>query len=549
MEHSALHALELIGLVIALGGVFLILGLVQPAQRALGPDSRNDALARALSASAGRWVFRGALMAALATLLNLFVQVAEVRAKTVFNGVNLGLVAQFATQTTVGRLSLARVVTLILMAVVSRRPGKAKWWFSGLLGLGAVVLTGSVSHAAAQPVGRLAIMASQMAHVLSAAVWIGVLIQLLVVRPRIEGPEGESGIALVAEIVRRFSPIALLVTSMLGLSGLLMIFRLLADTGAVLTSAYGLTLIVKLTLLLPAIFAGYVNFRIIRPQLAEARSAAGGPPPRRSGLLKHFGKMLELEVTAGVLVIIAAGILASVSPPGEAGAYRLTLAQQHVMLHPRIPSMAVVNPATFYGAETRGLDDLRYSEFTHHWSGIMVCLLGLGWLLQSAGGGVGKWAGHGWPLLLVPFAVFVALAADPEVWFLRRVSLWQAIGDPQLLEHQLGAAMILILVWLGWRDHGKPAGNRPLGYALPVILVLGGILLLGHAHSTLTITEDVTNLINVQHAVFGAFILFAGATRWLALRGLVARPVANIVWPAMIIGLGLFMALFYRETI
>src|SRR6185503_964781 len=109
MEHSALHALELIGLVIALGGVFLILAIVHPAQRKLGADAHNDALARALSGSAATWMFRGALLAAVATVLNLFVQVAEVHAKTVFNGVNLGLAAQFATQTTVGQLTLARI--------------------------------------------------------------------------------------------------------------------------------------------------------------------------------------------------------------------------------------------------------------------------------------------------------------------------------------------------------------------------------------------------------------------------------------------------------
>jgi hypothetical protein len=185
----------------------------------------------------------------------------------------------------------------------------------------------------------------------------------------------------------------------------------------------------------------------------------------------------------------------------------------------------------------------------HHWSGAFVCVLGLGWLLQSIGGGAGKWAGYGWPLVLVPFAIFVAMMADPEVWLLRRVSLRQAISDPQLLEHQLGAVMILVLVWLGWRDLKKPAARRPLGYALPVIMILGGILLLGHAHSTLSATEALTNLINVQHAVFGAFILLAGATRWLSLRDLIPPRAASVIWPCLIIGLGTFMLFFYREVV
>jgi putative copper export protein len=553
MEHSFLHALELTGLVIALGGVFLVLGLLRPAQRVTGPETQE--LGRALSATAARWVFHGALIAALATLCNFFVTVAEVQGRTVFSPIDLSVVAQFAAQTHVGRLSLARVGVLILLAVAVRLPGKWQWWLAGAGGFAAVVLTSLVSHAAAQPDERPATIAAQVAHTAAAALWVGVLIHLLAARPAIQGPAGQKGIALVAEMVRRFSPVALTVTSLLGLSGLFMLFRFVGGTaglGGVFASAYGLTLMVKLLMLVPAVYAGSVNFKVIRPALmalAGAQSSSDSGAGAKTKLLQRFGKMLELEVTSGVLVIMMAGILASVSPPGEEGAYRLTSQQERALLSPRFPTVNVINPATFYGASTRGLDDLRYSEFTHHWSGVMVTLLGLGWLAQSARGRLGHWAAYGWPFLLIPFAAFVAVASDPEVWFLRRVSIWQAIGDPALLEHQLGAVMILALVWLGWRDHRKPAENRPLGYSLPVILMMGGVLLLGHAHSTLTVTDDVTNLINYQHAIFGAFILCGGAIRWLSLRGLVPSRAANAAWPCFIIGLGLFMTFFYRETV
>jgi hypothetical protein len=80
-------------------------------------------------------------------------------------------------------------------------------------------------------------------------------------------------------------------------------------------------------------------------------------------------------------------------------------------------------------------------------------------------------------------------------------------------------------------------------------MILGSLMLLGHAHSSFTTTQDLTNLINVQHAVFGAFGLFAGVFRWFSLRGLVPEAQARLVWPALVIGLGLFMAFCYRETI
>ena len=84
----------------------------------------------------------------------------------------------------------------------------------------------------------------------------------------------------------------------------------------------------------------------------------------------------------------------------------------------------------------------------------------------------------------------------------------QVLVDPQkLLEHQLGAVLILILAWLGWRQHAKLDSRNRMRYAPPIALTAGGILLLGHAHSTLNTTEDLQNMINVQHAVFGMFII------------------------------------------
>jgi hypothetical protein len=132
---------------------------------------------------------------------------------------------------------------------------------------------------------------------------------------------------------------------------------------------------------------------------------------------------------------------------------------------------------------------------------------------------------------------------------LRKVTFSQTIQDPQLLEHQLGALLAFILVAFGWLDRRRPAGHRPLGYLLPVLVILGSLLLLGHAHSNFTNTQELTNLINVQHAVLGAFGLFAGLVRWLTLRGLLPERPAPLVWPGLVIGLGLFMAFCYCEAV
>ncbi len=570
MEHSLLHALQDIGLILALSGPIFVLGLVCPAVRKLGSDPERDALAGTLSAGAARWVTWGALAGAVAALLDLFVQSAELQGQTVFGGLNLPLTVRFAALTTVGQLSVWRALVLLLVAAAARTPFRRRWWLVGALGVVALALAGLVSHAAAQPQNRASALAFELTHITAAAVWLGVLFQLLAARRHIQDCAAPPCAALVAEIIRRFSPIALTVAFGLGASGVYGAYRYLHSPGAVLTSAYGLTLVVKLILILPLLSAAWINYRVIRPALlAFARGSAApmpAPAPAHAGLasdeakelpaqtrirpvLQRLGRMLELEVTAGVLVVTVAGILASISPPGPNPALRLSPAQVNALLSPRLPAATVANPATFYGAATRTVDDLRYAEFTHHWSGVFVCLLGLCWLAQAVGGRWGTVGGRLWPLLLVPFAGFIAVASDPEVWFLRRVSLGEALSNPQLLEHQLGAVLVLVLVWLGWRDQRHPSAERPLGYALPVLMILGSLLLLGHAHNNLTETDALTTLINVQHAILGGLGLCAGVLRWLGLRGLLPRGPARLLWPLFVVALGLFMTFVYREVV
>jgi putative copper resistance protein D len=56
---------------------------------------------------------------------------------------------------------------------------------------------------------------------------------------------------------------------------------------------------------------------------------------------------------------------------------------------------------------------MAWSEYNHHWAGLIVGLMGLLALLARTGR-VG-WA-RNWPLLFWVLAVFLFLRADPESW-------------------------------------------------------------------------------------------------------------------------------------
>ncbi len=533
MEHSLLHGLQLLGLLIAIAGPIHWLVLA----RGLGRPAPILAWERA----GLRVSRRAACVAALAASLDVFVQVAETSGQTVFGGVPIAGVVEFLSSTTVGHLALARIVSLLLAAGAFCLPLQLAWPLGLAASLGALLATAAVSHAAALPYDRTFALALQALHLLAVSSWMGVLFHWWLLRDRFLAAEAGCAAFRVA-LLRRFSPWALLVATLVFASGLLAAVRFLPSLRDLLLSAYGLSLLLKLTLLLPVLWAGYHNFRWIVPALG-ATSAA------QEATLARFRRTLELEVTAGLLVVVVAGIVGSVSPPGNDGAVALNDQQLTGILRPGLPPGEFVDPNAFVGAADRNLFDLQYSEFMHQWAGVFVILMGIVWWLQSLDNQLANWANRIWPALLIPFAAFISYFADPEVFVLRRVSLREAISDPVVVEHQIGALMVLVLVWLGWRDHKRPRFERPLGPALPLLMIAGSLLLLGHAHASVRSTQELTNLINVQHAIMGTIGLLAGTIRWLMLRHLLPEHGWKHVWPALIVALGSSMAFFYEEAL
>lgn len=580
MEHSALHATQLIGVLLVLAAPLLALLVLLPARRVAALTSASGALSDALLRHTARAAVWAALIGAAACFLNLIVQVAEFEGVTVLAGTDRDLLWRFASATTVGRLASLRGLLLLLAAgsawwlaaLPSRFRAAGAWLPTLLLGLAAAVVWAMVSHAAAQPRGRELAVGLHFLHLVGAASWVGILGHLFLVRRLIVAASDPQEVALIATIVARFSPLALLAATTLVGTGAAGTWFYLGTPAALLTSSYGLTLATKLALLALLAGGGFVNYRIVRPALLRvaadpatltAAGAPGEPDPPTSAraILQRLARTIELEVSVGVLVVAIAGILASVSPPTPQGEGRLDAAQIASILTPRAPRTQIVDPATWVGSAARTDEDLRYSEFMHAWSGVLVCLLGVAWLVQSVGGDgrAARIAGWVWPAAFIPFAIFVAIASDPEVWPMGTVSPWVALTDPIVLEHRVGALMIVLLAVLGWREARRGAGergvvrargaNRPLGRALPIVMILGSLLLLGHAHSSFSASDRLTTIINVQHAVLGGLGVLAGAVRWLELRDLVPHRIARVVWPLLVLAIGLFMALGYRELV
>jgi putative copper resistance protein D len=66
--------------------------------------------------------------------------------------------------------------------------------------------------------------------------------------------------------------------------------------------------------------------------------------------------------------------------------------------------------AQFVSGTTNDPTDIAWSEYNHHWAGLIVLLCG--GLALLAHGGV-RWARH-WPLAFMALAFFIVLRADSE---------------------------------------------------------------------------------------------------------------------------------------
>jgi putative copper export protein len=547
MGDVLLRTLELAGMYAALAAPIIVLALVAPSLRTLRDDPAAREAARGLAASAARWGAGAAALAGLAVLVQMPSRVADIEDTTVLAGIDPALVARFVSGTMTGRLGLLEMLGLLAAALAltqaRRDPLRAAgaWWATVAFAGAALVARSLTGHAAAQPAGRGVALAGQLVHLLAGAAWMGVVGQLLAARLTLRRATAPGARRLVATMVARFSPLAATAAGLLAASGLIAAGRYLSTPAAILTSAYGLTLLTKLALTVPLLAGAFVNYRLVRPALRER----GDPGPA----LARLSRALELEALAGLLVISVAGVLAAVAPPSADGALRLTGAEVRALATPRLPATSIDDPMTWIGAPTRTVGDLRYAEFTHAWSGIVVCLLGLAWLVQQRGGRLGRSVGWLWPAILLPFAVFIAVASDPEFWPLGPVALSVGLGNPSVIGHRLGAGIVLLLAWLGWRAMARGAPDQPLGRALPIVLIIGSLLFLGHVHQGFAGTDRLETLIGVQHTVLGALGLLAGVVRWLELREFLPRRMAGVLWPSLIVALGAVMAFWYREVV
>ena len=89
--------------------------------------------------------------------------------------------------------------------------------------------------------------------------------------------------------------------------------------------------------------------------------------------------------------------------------------------------------------EARNAEDIAWSEYNHHWAGLIVVAIGL--LALAERSGRAPWA-RNWPLLFLVLAGFLLLRSDPETWPLGDVGFIESLSDPEVLQHRIFVVLI-----------------------------------------------------------------------------------------------------------
>ena len=455
-------------------------------------------------------------------------------------------------ETTFALTATARVVLAIAVAALaltlSRRAASGTVW--GALAVTALLLVASsavVSHAVARVEWRAPLMALDAAHQVAAALWVGGLAHLIVAgtarpawtegvlfRMRRGSDTPTTAVLDVATLVRRFSTLAFRSMAAIVLAGLALTFAYVGDLAAFVGTAYGVMVLSKVALLVPALALAYVNMR-------AARRAAAAPGAR-------LGSFVEVELGLGITILFAAASLTSLPPAVDVTTDRASVAEVAVRFTPAAPRLTSPPIDELLGAADplmgrqveRKPVERAWSEYNHHWAGLFVVTMGTLAILHF----LGVRAARHWPLVFLGLATFLFIRNDPRAWPLGPAGFWESLTLPDVLQHRTFVLLVVVFAVFEWMVRTQRLAERPWGYVFPLLCAVGGGLLLTHSHAMFNLKDEF--LSEVTHAPLGILGAFAGWGRWLELRLPAAGRAPGWIWRGCFTAVGLIL-LFYRE--
>jgi copper transport protein len=169
------------------------------------------------------------------------------------------------------------------------------------------------SHAAAIDTPPFLALGVDFLHLLGTAIWLGGLVQLMLVVPAlIRDMDAPQKTHALASVVARFSNVALLTFGVIIASG---VYATIVEVGSIegmLATLYGQSLLVKTALVVAVLAIAAFNLLVVRPGLAQSAV-------RRALVYTRYLRVSTLaEALVAVAILLVVGILTSAPPARSA---------------------------------------------------------------------------------------------------------------------------------------------------------------------------------------------------------------------------------------
>ncbi|HTI01015.1 MAG TPA: CopD family protein [Acidisoma sp.] len=199
--------------------------------------------------------------------------------------------------TSFGHVVTAQCLALLVAIVCASSWGIAAQ--AGLVGASALVVMLQACHGHAFAMGNDGLLAIACLHLLAGGAWLGGL-------PAFLGLISRAPPDAAAALCHRFSPMGQVAVLLLAVSALIQGLVMIETPANLIGTAYGWTALIKATLFTLLLTAASFNRFVATPRLQSAEQAGHG----RRLLLRG----IAAELVLGFLVILAAGLLASLPP-------------------------------------------------------------------------------------------------------------------------------------------------------------------------------------------------------------------------------------------
>ena len=440
----------------------------------------------------------------------------------------------------------------LIVLLLTLRGEKARVWLAAPA-LALVVASMMTSHAVARMEYRAPLGIATAVHQLGMSVWIGGLPYLWIAIKR-TGDATE-----VRRTAINFSRTAMVSVAGVAISGAVLSVAYVGSWNAMYGTSHGAMVMTKVVLFLCLLVIGGLNYRLVHN--------TNGSQPRATITLR---RLIEAEVGIGLTVILAAASLTSQPPAVDVQADRASAAEISERMVPEWPSMKTPTVrelgAESHWAETlktrdkvrfvpdipadqlqekQRADGVEWSEYNHHWSGLIVLAIGV--FAFAARSKNARWATH-WPLLFLALATFLLLRSDPEVWPLGPFGFWHSFTDPEVVQHRIAVLLVVAFAIFEWRIQTGRSRSNTAALVFPVVCASGGALLLTHSHALYNVKEQL--LVELTHLPLAVLACVAGWSRWLEIRLPSEQRVRKTlawVWPVCFVIIGLLL-INYREA-